>query len=187
MPSGPAEPSRRAHSGVALLLLVFATVAAVGCMVREVQPSPPLDRSTRWVLLPLRNQTETPQAGERAESILSTLLRARGLTDLADYAAPGDATGELPELDERRRAARAVTWARTQGFAYAIAGSVEEWRYRNGLDGEPAVGLTLEILELHSGKVIWSASGARSGWGRDTLAGTAQHVLKSLLAELKLK
>lgn len=187
MPSGPAEPSRRANLGAAFLLAALAALAAVGCMVREVQPSPPLDRSTRWVLLPLRNQTETPQAGERAESILSTLLRARGLTDLADYGAPGDGNGELPELDERKRAARAVAWARSQGFAYAIGGSVEEWRYRNGLDGEPAVGLTLEILELRSGKVVWSASGARSGWGRDTLAGTAQHVLKSLLTELKLK
>jgi hypothetical protein len=172
--------------------LVLATLAltlalTAGCMVREVQTGPALDRRSSWVLLPLRNQTETPQAGERAEAILSTLLRSHGLDDLADYGAPGEGAGELPELDERRRADRALAWARTKGYHYAIGGSVEEWRYRNGLDGEPAVGLTLRVVELPGGKVVWSASGAQAGWGRDTLAGTAQRVLRSLLSQLALK
>jgi hypothetical protein len=173
-----------------LLLFVAALLAICtleACTVREVQLGPPLDRASRWVLLPLRNQTETPQAGERAEAILSTLLRARGLADLADFRSPSESAGELPELDERRRTERALAWARKQGYLYAVGGSVEEWRYRNGLDGEPAVGLTLQVVELLSGRVVWSASGARAGWGRDTLAGTAQQVLKSLLGELKLK
>lgn len=166
-------------------MVVLALVAS--CMVREVQKGPPLDRRSRWVLLPFRNQTETPQAGEKAEAILATLLRARGLQDLAPYRAPSETAGEIPDLDERRRADRAQSWARGQGFTYAVTGSVEEWRYRNGLDGEPAVGVTLQVIELSSGRVVWSASGALAGWGRDTLAGTAQQVMKSLLTELAFR
>jgi hypothetical protein len=164
-----------------------ALLCSLGCMVREVQNGPALERDRRWVLLPLRNQTETPQAGERAEAILSTLLRSHGLVDLADYTVPGEAAGELPELDERRRAERALAWARGKGFHFAIAGSVEEWRYRNGLDGEPAVGVTIRVVELASGRVVWSASGAKAGWGRDTLAGTAQRVMSSLLSQLRFR
>ena len=53
---------------------------------------------------------------------------------------PTDTAGVLPELDERRRAELALRWAKDKGFLYGVTGSVEEWRYRNGLDGEPAVG-----------------------------------------------
>jgi hypothetical protein len=155
--------------------------------VREVQRGDALDRRTRWVLLPLSNQTETAQAGEKAEAILGTLLRVRGLSELAPYLPPAEAAGELPELDDRRRAERALAWARSQGFAFAVTGSVEEWRYRNGLDGEPAIGLTIMVVDLANNRVAWSASGARAGWGRDTLAGTAQKLLKSLIADLALR
>ena len=173
---------------VALVVIGLVQIGGLGgCMVREVQHGPALDRKSRWVLLPLRNQTDTPQAGEKAESILATLLRARGLGDIAGYTPPAEAAGVLPELDERRRAEHALKWAKGQGFLYGVTGSVEEWRYRNGLDGEPAVGISVQVVDLPSRRVVWSASGARAGWGRATLAGTAQELLKSLLEELDLK
>lgn len=167
--------------------LIGTTTMAAGCVVREVQKGPALDRRSRWVMLPFRNQTETPQAGEKAESIISTILRANGLADLAPFRSPSENAGEIPELDERRRADRALTWARAQGYTYAVTGSVEEWRYRNGLDGEPAVGLSVQVVELGTTRIVWSASGARAGWGRDTLSGTAHQLLRALLADLALK
>src|SRR5436190_22892434 len=81
--AGTRRSSLRARRWALLVFLISAS-----CMVREVQTGPALDRRSQWVLLPLRNQTETPQAGERAEAILSTLLRSHGLADLADYGAP---------------------------------------------------------------------------------------------------
>jgi polysaccharide biosynthesis protein PelC len=179
--------TRRRHLTALLAGCLAALVGSAGCMVREVQKGPALDMRSRWVLLPLRNQTETPQAGEKAEAILATLLRARGLQDIAGYTPPGEAAGVLPELDERRRAEGALKWAKERGFLYGVTGSVEEWRYRNGLDGEPAVGLSVQVVDLPSQRVVWSASGARAGWGRDTLAGTAQELLKALLKEMALK
>jgi hypothetical protein len=168
-------------------LLVAGALLAIACSVRDVQRGATLDRRSLWVLLPLSNQSEAAQAGEKAEAILGTLLRARGLSELAPYRPPAEAAGEIPELDDRRRAERAQAWARAQGFTYAVTGSVEEWRYRNGLNGEPAVGLTVMVVDLTANRVAWSASGARAGWGRDTLAGTAQVLLKSLLSDLSLR
>ena len=45
-------------------------------------------------------------------------------------------TPEQKPLDIARDA---MDWARRQGLEYVICGSVEEWQYKNGLDGEPAV------------------------------------------------
>ncbi|HXN40920.1 MAG TPA: hypothetical protein VN918_03965, partial [Myxococcaceae bacterium] len=89
-----------------------------------------------------------------------------------------------PDFDEQRRFEDSLAWARTKGFVYGLTGTVEEWTYRTGLDGDAAVGLTLQVIEMESGRVVWSASGSRSGWGRETLSGVAHKLMDSLLAEL---
>lgn len=163
----------------------LAALLLTGCYVQQINPGPRLDRRARWVLLPVQNHGETPQAGERMEAILATLLRARGVTDLRSYPA-AQPQSALPELDDQRRYETALLWAHQQGFAYGITGSVEEWHYRNGLDGEPAVGVTVQVVEIRSGRVVWSASGARGGWSRQTVSGTAHKLIASLLAPLEL-
>jgi len=158
-------------------------VLNLGCAVYQVHHGPALDPKAHWVQLPILNYCENPHAGERAESILGTLLRARGVSDLSHYPA-ARADNVPPDFDEQRRLEESLTWARGKGFSYGMTGSVEEWTYRTGLDGDAAVGLTLQVIELESGKVVWSASGSRSGWGRETLSGVAQKLIASLLAEL---
>jgi hypothetical protein len=83
-------------------------------------------------------------------------------------------------LDDVKRLNDATEKAIEQGMRYAIAGSVEEWRYKAGLDGEPAVGLSMRLVDLDSGEILWSGSAARSGWSRDSLSGTAHKVLEEL-------
>ncbi|MNP78015.1 hypothetical protein D3C76_1755480 [compost metagenome] len=68
-----------------------------------------------------------------------------------------------------------------------LTGSVEEWQYKSGLDGEPAVGISLRVVEVSSGRVLWSKSGARAGWSRESLAGTAQQVIETLVSALRFE
>jgi hypothetical protein len=49
------------------------------------------------------------------------------------------------------------------------------------VDGEPAVGVALSVVDVSSGRTVWSGVGARSGWSRDALSAVAQRLLKSLL------
>ena len=168
---------------VALLLAAPALLA--GCAVRSVHRTAPQPRQARWALLPLLNHSQTPQAGQRAEAILETLLRANGIPDL-EQCPPEQMNGELPELRERRRLDKGVAWARKNRFRYGVTGSVEEWRYR-GLDGQPAAGLTVRVIDLDSGKVVFSAAGAKAGWGRDTISGVAQNLLEDLTSHLRLQ
>lgn len=173
------------HSLGRLLGLAALLALCAGCSVRSIHRTTPLPLKARWALLPMLNHSQTPQAGERAEAILETLLRAHGVHDLV-ICPPEQMNGELPELKERRRLEKALVWAREQKYRYGVTGSVEEWRYR-GLDGQPAAGLTIRVLDLESGKVLFSASGAKSGWGRDTISGVAQSLLEDLTNHLRLK
>lgn len=168
---------------------IIPVVAAVmllllgACAVTEVVTGPPLDKSRPWVILPLQNYSGTPQAGERAEVLLESMLHQRGLTRLERY--PTLVTEDvLPELDERRRYSQALDWARRHGPSYGVTGNVIEWRYKTGPDNEPAIGLVVQIIEIQSGVVLWSAAGSRSGWGRESLSGTAQKLLRDLLADV---
>lgn len=151
-----------------------------GCQTTESQQAelPALDGET-VVLLPFLNRSETPLAGERAEAIALSVLRGRGLSDLQNYSVAETQSG-LPVIDDKKRLADARETALAQGTRHALTGSVEEWRYKSGLDGEPAVGLSLRLLDLKSNEVLWSGSAARSGWSRSSLAGTAQKVLQEL-------
>lgn len=140
----------------------------------------------RWVLLPFVNHTDTPQAALAAEAIVDHLVRARSQTmTLVRYPA-NLSRDSLFEPSERKVVEEAKAWASKEGFRYALGGSVQEWRYKVGIDGEPAVGVRLELLDLETGAILWSAAGAKSGWSREALSAVAQELLTELLATLPL-
>ena len=161
-------------------ILVIFMITAGGCQSAQSERTKvAIDTDSQVVLLPFLNRSETPLAGERAEAIALSVLRSRGLDGLQTYELPIEGTG-LPILDDGKRLADAKQDALDRGASHALTGSVEEWRYKSGLDGEPAVGLSLRLVDLESNEVLWSGSAARSGWSRSSLAGTAQKVLQEL-------
>ena len=160
-------------------LLVLLAVAA--CTTVDIGPAPAIDRGARWALLPIMNHTETPQAGLRAEVIVDGVLRASGVKDLRRYPA-GLNNETLFEPLERKQFDAALAWARGAGARYALAGAVDEWRYKVGIDGEPAAGVTLQVIDVASGDVLWSAAGGKTGWSREALSAVAQRLIRQLLA-----
>lgn len=172
--------STRGNSLLAVLLTAL-TLLAGGCQTAQSEraESSIHTDTQQVVLLPFLNRSETPLAGERAEAIALSVLRSRGMGDLQTYELAASENG-LPILDDSKRLADAKLNAKAKGASHALTGSVEEWRYKSGLDGEPAVGLSLRLVDLESNEVLWSGSAARSGWSRSSLAGTAQKVLQEL-------
>jgi len=166
-----------AAAGVGMALALSA------CAVVDSGRAPATSAADAWVVLPIVNYTETPQAGLRAETIAASILKARGFTNLKQY--PAALNGEsLFEPAEREAVARALDWARGEHARYALTGAVDEWRYKVGVDGEPAVGITLQVIDVQSGNVIWSAAGSRTGWSRDAVSAVAQKLLRELLSPL---
>jgi polysaccharide biosynthesis protein PelC len=161
-------------------------VALVGCAVTQSTSQRLLMARTDSVaLLPIANHTDVPQAGLRAESIIEASLRARGLLQLQMY--PTALNPEtLFEPSERKAQAEAEKWAKSQNIRYVVYGAVDEWRYKVGVDGEPAVGLVLQVKDLGTGQVVYAASGGKSGWSREALSAVAQKLVLQLLSGIEV-
>ena len=167
---------RRLHTlfmGAALLLLC-------ACSTLDRGAAPALERQAHWVVLPFANHTETPLAGNRAEAIAQALLHAQGVGKVLRYET-GPQQEALFDAGDSKRQQEALEWARERQARYALTGAVDEWRYKVGVDGEPAVGVALSVVEVSSGRVVWSGVGAKSGWSREALSAVAQKLIKSLL------
>ena len=158
----------------------LALLWLAGCTTVDIGPPPAIDRGAKWVLLPIMNHTETPQAGLRAEAIIDGVLRANGVRDLRRYPA-GLNNESLFEPLDRKQFDAALAWAKGAGARYALAGAVDEWRYKVGIDGEPAVGLALNVIDVASGEILWSGAGGKTGWSRESLSGVAQRLTRQLL------
>lgn len=169
-------------------ICVFALCAALSaCAVVDISKSSSdkLSPTARWALLPVLNHTETPQAGLRAETILVPLLHQRGISNLAIYPASLNRDSLLAG-NEQATQEDAKRWAREQGFNYAITGSIDEWRYKVGVDGEPAVGMSLLVWDLARDQIIWSAVGGKAGYSREAVSAVAQKLMRDLTTRVPL-
>ena len=169
-----------------LSLMLLAALAAAGCSTTNTGSTASIERNAKWVMLPVLNHTEVPQAGLRTEAITEGLLRAHGVGDLTRYPATMN-QDTLLQPSERKVFDEADKWARSQGARYAIYGAVDEWRYKVGIDGEPAVGVALHIIDLQTNNVVWSGVGGKSGWSREALSAVAQKLIRGLLASAPIQ
>lgn len=186
-----------APSALLVTLLAGSALGSLsGCAELDIKSEGPIRGRDSWVLLPMQNHSESKRAGERAEDLLTTLLRSEKGVELLPYPVvaktirrdkEGAETGESEEPDERLRFERALAWARNLKFAYGVGGSVQEWGYRAGTDGEPAVSLSLRVIDLKSGRVIYTASGASPPLAYGSLGGTAQKLLRAMIAKLSVE
>ena len=162
--------------------LLFASLALLlsACSTLDRSPAPSLERQAQWVVLPFANHTETPLAGQRAEAIAETILHSNGINKVKRH--PGNLQQEaLFDAGLGKQQEESLAWARKIGARYALTGAVDEWRYKVGVDGEPAAGVALQIVDVTSGDTLWSGAGGKSGWSREALSAVAQQLIRSLL------
>ncbi|GAB3521568.1 hypothetical protein [Photobacterium alginatilyticum] len=165
-------------------LLLATTLALSACTSYQVPESPTFAAGSRWAVMPMINNSNTPLAAEKAEQILNAQLYAKGINAVM-Y--PASETNDLASiLDNSARRKNAQAWLASQNVDYVITGSIEEWHYKSGLDGEPAVGITLEVQSAKSKNTYWRATGTRGGWGRESVSGTGHIVIETLLDGLNV-
>lgn len=161
------------------------TIALTACTSYQVSESPTLNKAGRWVIMPISNQSTTPMAGQHVEQILSSIMFNKGVTT-ESY--PANLSSDLSSLlDESANQKKADEWLRAQKFDYILSGSVQEWHYKTGLDGEPAVGITLQLVATDTGTVVWKSSGSRAGWGRESVSSAGHTVIENILDGLELE
>ena len=170
--------------GLLIIGLVFVITA---CSTIDTSPSPQVDKGQGWIVLPFVNNTEVPSAGDRAAAITIALLRAQGVEDIK-YVSPSRYQGKnviiQPKLSQSQ-INQAVQTARRQRIRYVVTGTVNEWNYKAGIDGQPVVGVTIDLIDSANGHVIWSAVASGTGWGRSSISDVAQNLISSSLKSLK--
>ncbi len=164
-------------------LLVLLAVSA--CSTITATDNISVSANQSWILLPINNLSTTPRAGENTSAIVETHLRKRGVDSLQTYIVP-DALNLVSLLNADRQQAEAVTWSRDKGIRYGITGTIHEWHYKSGPDKEPAVGLSLKLIDLSSEKVIWQGTTAKTGWGYTNLSGVANKAVDKLLNQIRI-
>ena len=55
------------------------------------------------------------------------------------------------------------------------------------LDGEPAVGLMLQVKDLSNDQVVYSAAGGRTGGSREALAAVGQRLAAELVSGIRIE
>ena len=168
---------KRFAGALALLSLL------AGCATVVSSASPTLASGDKVAILPILNLTQTPQAGARVESIAESLLLAGGRYSIKRYQGDSDRDALFQPMGENT-VQQAAAAARSQGMKFGLTGSVQEWRYKVGVDGEPAVGVSLKLINLETGEVVWNAAGNKTGWSRSSVSGVGQDLLNSLLSPL---
>jgi len=182
--------SRKLSAGLcirylSLWSLIALCITLAGCSTMTSTPAVTADASEGWVLLPIINLSENPQADGQARNLLETRLRTRGVVEVGAYA-PVQAVSLRKLLDPVGQQQDALQWARKSGYRYGLSGTINEWNYRSGADREPVVGINLKLIDIDSSEVLWQASAARTGWGFSNLPALADAVIEELLESVQL-
>ena len=126
-------------------------------------------KDVRISLFRLNNYTDTPRAGMRASNIAEGLLLVKG------YRLTSHMKNKVPSLKKAKKIAK------EDGSKYFMYGGVSEWRYKTGIDGEPAVSIKLSLYKTKNLKLVWSATGSDSDWGNASIGTTAQDLLSDMM------
>lgn len=159
-------------------ILLALTLSACSHMTGSSKPE--VEKQSKWLVLPFVNRTETAQAGLRASAIMQASLYGFEVSDVDSFPVT-ESEGLLFDAGGSKQKKEIDDWVARSGGQYQVSGVVHEWRYKSGVDGEPAVGIMIQIKRLSDGQVVYAATAAKTGWARESLSETAQEIIEQLL------
>lgn len=168
---------------VCLSLFLMLGVLLGACTATIINRSPSLQLPTHstYAVLPFQNHTETPLAGDKASSMVSALIESHGIPNVMIYHRPTQTQSLFPEVLQPINLKEGYAWAKKYHAQYIVTGSVNEWSYKVGLDGEPVVGLSMQVIEVATGQIIWTATGSKSGGSRVAVTTVAQQLMNEMM------
>jgi hypothetical protein len=154
------------------LTIITSIIMFAGCsttaLVNTKHTLPDTNTTAQISLFELNNYTDTPRAGMRATNIVEGVLLADG------YHLKTHLNQKIDSLED------AQSSAQEDKSEYFLIGGISEWRYKTGIDGEPAVSLQLTLYNTDNAKPVWSATGSDSDWGNGSIGTTAQNLIEQM-------
>jgi hypothetical protein len=160
------------------LFLLFALFLTNGCSPMINKSNNYLKSDSTYAIGTFWNYTQTPMAGLKASSIVESILVNRGIHIIS-------LIGGVDELEDSQNQNILIKAQREKAIAqnakYLITGSVQEWRYKTGIDAEPAVSYSIKVIDLENNQIIFNGVGAKSGLSYQSIGEIAQEVANSLI------
>lgn len=144
-----------------------------GCASKEMAVSHSFsnirnDRNiSKIFLVPLKNYTDVPMAGLRATNLVEGVLRAKGI--------------EVETTEKKLKRKKMCQHSLDDGYRYVMTGGVSEWRYKTGIDGEPAISVQVTLYDCEKKKAFWSGTASSDDYWRASVGTTAQSTIENLL------
>ena len=160
------------------LSYIILVLSILGCsrstIVVSNKPLPVISLETKEKtgisLFTFNNYTDTPRAGKRATNIVEGILLAK------NYRLDTHFNKNSYSLKEAQKLAQ------KDGNNHFMIGGISEWRYKTGIDGEPAVSIQITLYNTQTMDVNWSATGSDSDWGNASIGTTAQDLILEMMS-----
>lgn len=158
------------------ILLIFAVGFAISCSsVVNVYSEKLVKKEKTFVVLPFENNTETPLAGLRVASIVEAVASSKGYK-----IAEANYQREQKEYTQKE-IEEMIAQVKEKDIDYVITGSVNEFRYKTGIDGEPAVSIVIKVYDIKNDRLVLNSSGSKTGWSHESVTTTAQKIINKIL------
>ena len=158
-------------------------IAGVGCATVVYDGELGEDEWTapvRILMPPFFNATNDDHAGRALTELTGSALVERGVplyqTEEVLLSAQGDTA---PGPDGRYQ-----ELASTVGASHLLIGTVHEYRYKTDLDGDPAVGITIRLVDAKTGRTVWQGSSSTIGYAFASVTSASQKAVRRLVRRL---
>lgn len=183
--------------GILPLLAIVATVVTTGCSTTTLTTGKHAPGGTSIAVAPFENLSNHRHAGLILTDLATTLLHVSPKFDVREVSDP--------ELDKDIRLRRLETdpWERQIGVntataaqlgaalevSHVLAGSVGEYGFVDGFGETANVGLTLRLVKVETGEVVWagamSRKAATTAFNEESVHRLAHQVLVELLGRME--
>ncbi|WP_281646403.1 hypothetical protein [Parendozoicomonas sp. Alg238-R29] len=161
-------------------LLVLTLVALAGCNTSPYRNGYPSQES--WAVLPVQS-LQSEEAGIQIERMLTVLLAAKGVKRV-ELPPETETQGNNSLIESAHRLKNSMQWANQHGIKLGITGTLHE--YKKVADGRFTMDLSLNLIDIKTGEIIWSISGRGEGRPEDDPISVGRNLVNALLSGLPL-
>jgi PBP1b-binding outer membrane lipoprotein LpoB len=151
-----------------IIPFIFLLMGCSNITLTRTADLPAPSRDKMMTLFTLNNYTLTPQAGLRAANLVEGVLIGHGFKVITAFNEKTNSLSEQLEI------------AKSNGSHFIMTGGLSEWRYKTGIDGEPAISLQLKLINVQTGEVTWNATASANDWGNASIGAVAQSVIEKM-------
>jgi hypothetical protein len=135
---------------------------------------------SRVLLPPFVNATDDEHASRALTEMTGSALVEAGLPLFQTEETLIKSSAEQAQGPDGRYA----ELARTVNATHLLIGTVHEYRYKTDLDGDPAVGITLRLVDAATGQTLWQGTSANVGYAFASLTSAGQQAARALVQQL---